>query len=92
MCLHLEKEKPQLKELANCVAPRFASMWEKLGRQLNIKQYLLNTIQKDNPNDCEGCCNKMLSDWLDMTTNASWEIILNATDKLTTDQNTADNG
>ena len=91
MCLHLEKETPQEKELTDYVTSKFASKWEKLGRQLNIKEDLLKNIQKDNPNDYEGCCNKMLSGWLDTTTNPSWEIILNATDKLITDQNT-DNG
>ena len=91
MCLHLEKEKPQLREMANCIVPRLASIWKRLGEQLNIKEYLLQNIEKDNPKDCEGCCSKMLSEWLDMTTDASWETILNATDKLSTDKNT-DNG
>ena len=84
--LYVGKEKPPLNEISNHIVPRWASSWKKLGIQLNLELHLLQNIEKDNENDCEGCCNKMLSKWLDINTNASWEILFNALDQLSTDQ------
>ena len=92
ICTHnhnLGKEKPPIKEMANHVVPMFASKWKRLGIQLNIEEHLLQNIEKDHANDCEGCCSKMLTEWLDMNTDASWGILINALDKQNT-QNTDD--
>ena len=54
-----------------------APNWKRLGKNLKITEDLLNIIEKDF-NNCEDCCSKMLSDWLESTPNCSWEILLNA--------------
>ncbi|XP_065900894.1 uncharacterized protein [Dysidea avara] len=50
-------------------------MWRQLGVQLNVANHLLRIIEKNHPNDCEGCCSKMLQEWLDSNSNASWEVL-----------------
>ena len=60
----------------------WATNWKCLGRSLKIDENLLNIIEKDNPRDCENCCSKMLKTWLDLTPNASWEILNNAVDRI----------
>jgi len=49
---------------------------------LNVADYLLKIIEKDHPNDCEGCCSKMLQEWLEMSSDASWEVLIDSMDKL----------
>ena len=36
-------------------------------RQLNIEEHQMNIIEHDHPNNCEECCSKMLSDWLNLS-------------------------
>ena len=72
--------------MTNHVVPRWASSWKELGMQLNIEEHLLQNIARNNANDCEECCSRMLYEWLDMNTNASWGILINALDKLNVDQ------
>ena len=67
---------------------KYAANWKELGKNLNIDEDLLNIIEKDYPHDCENCCSKMLSDWLDLTPEASWQILLDAVDKLQDKLNT----
>ena len=42
----------------------------------------MDIIEHDHPNDCESCCSKMFSEWLDITPVASWEHIITAVDNL----------
>jgi len=70
------------------VVVKYAANWKELGKNLNIDEDLLNIIEKDYPHDCENCCSKMLSDWLDLTPEASWQILLDAVDKLQDKLNT----
>ena len=74
-------ERPQLKDINNTVVIKYAMNWKQLGRNLKIDDNLLNIIEKDNPHDSESCCSKMLSEWLDLTPNASWKMLYNAMDK-----------
>ena len=85
---NLGKEKPPLHELNDHVVPRWASSWKELGTQLKLEQHLLQNIEKDNASDYERCCSKMLSEWLEINTSASWGTLLNALDDL----NAADDG
>jgi len=78
----LGNEKPQFKDLENYVVIKYATIWKQLGINLNINEDLLNLIEKDNPSSCENCCSKMLSNWLDLTPEASWGMLLDAVDKL----------
>ena len=76
-----ENNRPELKDINNYVVIMCATKWKFLGENLNIHEDLLNIIDKDNPNNCENCCTKMLSLWLDLNPNASWGILLDAVDK-----------
>jgi len=86
----LGNKKPQFKDLENYVVIKYASIWKQLGKNLNINEYLLNIIEKDNPHSCENCCSKMLSDWLDLTPEASWGMLFDAVEKLQDKLNTTD--
>jgi len=68
---------------------KYAANWKALGKNLNIDKDLLNIIEKDHPYNCENCCSKMLSDWLDLTPGVSWGILHDAVDKLQDKLNTA---
>ena len=77
----LGNERPQLKDIDNYIVIKCAANWKQLGKNLNINEDLLNIIEKNYP-DCEDCCSKMLSDWLDSTPQASWETLLDAVDEM----------
>lgn len=61
---------------------KYARNWKQLGRILEIDDNLLSIIEYDNHHDCETCCSKMLSEWLDLTPNASWKMLCNAINKI----------
>ena len=42
----------------------------------------MDNIEHDHPNDCESCCSKMFSEWLDINPAAAWEDITTAVDNL----------
>ena len=44
----------------------------------------MNNIEHDHPYDCDGCCNKMFTEWLDNNPAASWDDIITAVDNLFT--------
>ena len=66
----------------NHVVQMWAPKWRKLSAKLNIQQHLMDIIECNHPNDCETCCSKMFSGWLDTNPDASWEDIINAVDSL----------
>ena len=78
-------EKPKIEDINNEIVPKWAPKWRQLGAQLNFDQHLMNIIEHDHPNDCEGCCSRMFSEWLDITPAASWEDIITAVDNLSSD-------
>ena len=73
-----------MKDIENHVVVRWAPQWRQLGRQLNIEEHQMNIIEHDHPNNCEECCSKMLSDWLEQNTynDTTWEVLIRAIDKL----------
>ena len=73
-----------MKDIENHVVVRWAPQWRELGRQLNIADHLMSIIEHDNHNDCEACCSKMLSNWLEQNTfdNATWDVLIDALAKL----------
>ena len=83
----LGKERPQMKDLENHVTTGYDPHWIQLGKQLNIDQCLLNIIQHDHGRDCVECCSRMLDTWLQENThnNATWDILINAIDRLPND-------
>ena len=59
--------------------------WRQLGVQLEIEDHLLRIIEKDHPRDCEECCSKMLQQWLDSNSSASWEVLASAVNAMVDD-------
>ena len=82
MYLRIGSKKPKLKDLNDYVAVKFATNWKQLGRNLNIREDLLKIIEKNYPQDCEECCSMMLSEWLELTPNATWGMLLEVVDKI----------
>ena len=83
LCIHhLGKEKPQMKDVQNCVIPQWASHWREMGTQLNIDQHMMSIIERDHPNDCTKCCFEMFLKWLCNNPDACWEDITTAVDRL----------
>ena len=75
-------KRPELRDLNNYVVIKCATAWKELGENLKVDKNLLKIIGKDNPHSCENCCSKMLSEWLDLTPEASWGILLDAMQNL----------
>ena len=82
MLTYVGNEKPKLKDLNNYVAVNFATNWKQLGRNLDIREDILKIIEKNYPQDCEECCSRMLSQWLELTPNATWGMLLEVVDKI----------
>ena len=63
-----------LAKLYNEVTPKYADKWEEIGTKLGLLKGCLEAIKADWPtNKC--CCNRMLDEWVDVDTTASWEKI-----------------
>jgi len=62
--------------------PHLAPQWRWLGKELEAADHLMNIIQYDHPNDCETCCSRMLTEWLDGNPNACWEDVISAISNL----------
>ena len=88
-CTYTGNEKPELKDLYDYVAVKCASNWKQLGIILNINEDLLKIIEKDHLQNCEECCSKMLYDWLELTPDATWAMLLEAVDKVQSIQDNA---
>ena len=54
-----------------------------MGVQLDLSEETLLIIQANNPLNVEGCCNAMLSKWLQVDTDASWRKLFIAIDNCT---------
>jgi len=52
--------------------------WYNLGLQLNIEDYDLQTIERNNPQDQEGCKRAMFRIWLNNSPQASYKQLLQA--------------
>ena len=74
-----------MKDIDNHVVEKWATKWKKLGSQLNIGEYVIRNIEYDHPNDCERCCRKMLSKWLDQTAHPTWGMLKTALDEISND-------
>ena len=78
----LGNNRPTLRDINNHVVMKCATYWKQLGKNLDIDEDLLNIIEKDNPDKCEDCCDRMLSEWLDLNPTASWGILFDAMNKV----------
>ena len=71
-----------MKDIENHIVPKWAPKWRQFGTLLNINQHLMDIIEHDHANDCESCCSKIFSEWLDSNPTASWKDIITAVDNL----------
>jgi len=76
----VSKKKAQLKDLLNLVSPHYAVAWKEIGEELGVPVGTLNALQKNYPDDCDRCCDKMLEEWCSLGANPKWRNVLNALD------------
>ena len=79
--IFLVNTRPTPKDLQECITPRYATSWREIGIQLDLTNETLSIIHDDNPLNARRRCNAMLSKWLEVDTNASWQKLFNAIDK-----------
>ena len=78
----LVTSKPTIKDLHRYVIPRYASVWRKIGKELGLPNETLAIIEKDHSaTGVEKCCHGILSKWLEVNTDASWQKLFAVTDK-----------
>ena len=78
-------EKPEISELHRSVVPKYAARWKDLGIQLKIPEHDLDTIVANNKNSqsyCQDCCKAMLKKWMEITPNATRNVLQKAIDDL----------
>ena len=61
-----------------------ANKWKDLGHQLLADEYkgALNIIEADYRQDAAECCKRMFQKWLETTTNATWDQVIEALEKI----------
>lgn len=70
------------------VIPEYAHRWKDLGELLDLDQSELDIVLKDTPSDSKTCCRNMLSKWLQKNSDASWDKLFLAIDKIPSHQGT----
>ena len=76
------------RDLQRYVIPEYVHRWKCLGTELHLDQSELNVIYSETPTDLNVCCRKMLHKWLEKETDASWDKLFLAIDKLPSHQGT----
>ena len=71
--------KPTRKELQQYITPKYATIWSKIGRKLDLSDETLGKIKQNNT-DVRKCCREMFSEWLDVDTGASWQKLFTVID------------
>ena len=84
--------RPSPKDLQRCVTPKYATRWRELGIQLDLTDDALSIIKEDNSHDVTRRCNVMLSEWLKVDTEASWQKLFTAIDTCTRSGEDCDQG
>ena len=47
---------PTLSDVNELIVTQVASQWQKFALMLGVKDFLIDTVSKNHPNDCEGAC------------------------------------
>ena len=71
---------PLLKDLYQCITPRYAADWEVIGTLLGLPSGELKAIEAGYPTNVKWCCNQMLKKWLEVDPTASWKKLFTAID------------
>ena len=74
-----------MRHIDSHVIKRLSSKWKELGSQLNIGEHLIKSIESDYCNDNKRCCRVMLHKWLKGPAHTTWEVLINAVDKVSDD-------
>ena len=85
MYVFLGDRKLQMLELSKNVVPKYAAVWRDLGMQLKIPSERLDAIavnHGNHPHFAQQCCTAVLRKWLDITPNATWNMLRQAIDSL----------
>ena len=78
LCIIIETERPELRDLCRYVLPLYAAHWKKIGIFLGIQLGQLEVIKSNNPSDTDGCCVELFGKWLQGTENVTWEKMFEA--------------
>ena len=73
---------PLLKDLYQHITSQYATKWKVIGLLLGLSNNLLDDIEAGYSDNVKWCCNKMLENWLDIDTTASWDKMLNVIDSF----------
>ena len=57
---------------------KVAHKWNDLGLQLLLRPEALDIIKLDHPRDAKECCKCVFKQWLDTTTDATWNKLISA--------------
>ena len=77
MCF-IKPDVPSLRDFNNHVNPKISTKWYELGIQLRIKDYTLDEIRHNNPNDARTCCREAIKHWIHNADTASWNALIQA--------------
>ena len=80
-------KKLEISELHRSIVPKYAARWKDLGIQLKIPEYHLDAIAADNKNSqsfSRECCKAVLKKWMEITPDATWNMLQKAINDLTT--------
>ena len=83
---------PLLKDLYEHITPQYAADWNVIGTKLDRPSGELKAIKAENPTDVRWCCNKMLENWLEMDTTASWEKLFSVIESRAVSYSAPDEG
>ena len=72
--------RPELKQLTAHVTPSYAAQWRTLGILLDIPLGILQSIEYDYSKNCFECCNRMLTEWYERDTKATWQKLFGVID------------
>lgn len=72
---------PKQSDLNRYIVSKFAARWNDLGIQLKVPRHYLDAIVADKSNhpSSEQCCKAMLQKWIEITPNATWNILQQST-------------
>ena len=84
LMIALGNVQPKQSDLNRYIVPKFAARWNDLGIQLKVPRHYLDAIAVDKTNhpSSEQCCKAMLQKWIEITPNATWNILQQSTSHL----------
>ena len=77
MCVTDLDKPPNEKELGR-ISDKIAYMWRRVGIELGLEAYQLDTIESDYPKSCEKACLHMLFKWRELNNNVSRRVLSEA--------------